>query len=95
MDFLKAFFMKDGKFSKTATFASVGTFLVLNAYVMSWFAGSTITLFDGAVGMVLPAFDASAAVALLAILNGAYLGNNAIKSKEKLTNAKSSGKPPQ
>jgi len=76
----KAFFMKNGEFSKTATFATIGTSLVLVAYVLSWFSGSTLTF--GSVGTVtLPEFNSGAAVALLGILNGTYLGNNLIKSK--------------
>ena len=76
----KAFFMQNGQFSKTATFATLGTFLVLIAYVFSWFAGTTLTF--GEVGTItLPEFDSTAAVALLSILNGTYLGNNLIKSK--------------
>jgi len=77
---LKAFFMKNGNFSKTATFATLGNTLVLVAYVLSWFSGTTLVL--GTVGTVtLPAFDVGAAAALLGILNGTYLGNNAIKAK--------------
>lgn len=76
----KAFFMKDGQFSKTATFATIGTSLVLISYVLSWFAGSTLTFGD--IGTItLPEFNSGAAVALLGILNGTYLGNNLIKSK--------------
>lgn len=76
----EGFFYKNGQFSKTATFATLGTFLVLNAYVLSWFAGTTLTF--GSVGTVtLPEFNSGAAVALLGILNGTYLGNNLIKTR--------------
>ena len=76
------FFHKDGKFSKTASFASVGTFLVLCSYVLSWFAGTSLTI--GAFGtIVFPSFDSGAAVALLGILNGTYLANNVIKKSNR------------
>lgn len=75
------FLRKDGKFSKTASFASAGTFLVLCAYVMSWFAGTSLTLGDLGT-IVFPQFDSGAAVALLSILNGTYLANNVIKSRK-------------
>jgi len=77
---IKAFFFHDGRFSKTATFATLGDTLVLFAYVLSWAAGTEIHLGDVAT-FKLPAFDAGAAVALLSILNGTYVANNLIKSR--------------
>jgi hypothetical protein len=78
---VKSFLMKDGEFSKTATFASVTNTLVLLAYVMSWFAGSSLGV-EGVGVLMLPQFDVSAAIALLTVMNGTYLGNNMIKSKD-------------
>lgn len=78
---VKAFFMKDGEFSKTASFATLANMLVLVAYVLSWFAGSEITFFTGQ-QLMIPAFDEGAALSLLGILNGTYLGNNVIKYKK-------------
>lgn len=72
---------KNGKFSKTAMFASAANFLVLFAYVLSWFAGATITVGEG-FAFTVPVFDTSAAIGLLTVINGAYIGNNVIKSRE-------------
>lgn len=75
-------FHKNGVFSKTAFFFTLGNGAVLIAYVLSWLSGSTISLGD--VGtIVIPAFDVGAAAALIGIVNGTYLGNNALKAKER------------
>ena len=78
---LKALFFKDGKFSKTATFAVIGNILVLANYaLMSWLAGAHVTL--SWLDFTIPIFSAGDAAAILGILNGTYLGNNYIKNKE-------------
>lgn len=78
---LKALFFKDGKFSKTATFAVIGNVLVLVNYaLMSWLAGAHITL--SWLDFTVPVFSAGDAAAILGILNGTYLGNNYLKAKE-------------
>jgi len=77
---LKAFFFKDGQFSKTAAFAVLGNTLVLLTYfAQSWLVGATFDLpmIHGAV----PAFNVESALAIMGILNGTYLGNNYVKSK--------------
>lgn len=77
---VKAFFFKDGKFSKTATFAVLGNVLVLGNYaLLSWFAGAAVDL--SWVKFTVPAFDVSAAAAILGLLNGSYLGNNFLKNQ--------------
>lgn len=77
---LKALFFKDGKFSKTATFAVIGNVLVLVNYaLMSWLTGAHITL--SWLDFTIPAFSAGDAAAILGILNGTYLGNNYLKAK--------------
>jgi len=65
----KAPFFTDGRFSKTAMFATLANVLVLVAYVLSWFQGSTFGPWT------VPAFDTGAAAAILAIVNGTYVGN--------------------
>lgn len=78
---LKALFFKDGRFSKTATFAVLGNVLVLLNYAfMSWLAGAHVTL--SWLEFTVPVFSAGDAAAILGILNGTYLGNNYLKSKE-------------
>lgn len=78
---LKALFFKDGKFSKTATFAVIGNILVLANYaLMSWLAGAHVTL--SWLDFTIPIFSAGDAAAILGILNGTYLGNNYLKNKE-------------
>jgi len=78
---LKALFFKDGKFSKTATFAVIGNILVLANYaLMSWLAGAHVTL--SWLDFTIPAFSSGDAAAILGVLNGTYLGNNYIKNKE-------------
>lgn len=79
-DYNGSFFHKDGQFSKTATFATLANLLVLTAYVLSWGAGSSLS-FGDAVNINFPEFNAGAAVALLGIINGTYIGNNLIKSR--------------
>jgi hypothetical protein len=77
---VKAFFYKDGHFSKTATFAVLGDVLVLTNYaLLSWFAGTVVDL--SWIKLTIPAFDVGAAAAILGLLNGAYLTNNALKNK--------------
>ncbi len=77
---IKAFFFKDGHFSKTATFAVLGNVLVLGNYaLLSWFAGAAVDL--SWVKFTVPAFDVGAAAAILGLLNGTYLTNNALKNK--------------
>ena len=73
----KAPFFKNGEFSKTAMFATLANVLVLVAYVLSWFAGAQIT-FDGWGTWTVPAFDTGAAAAILAIVNGTYIGNSMV-----------------
>lgn len=78
---IKALFFKDGKFSKTATFAVLGNILVLANYaLMSWLAGAHVTL--SWIEFTIPAFSSGDAAAILGVLNGTYLGNNYLKSKE-------------
>jgi hypothetical protein len=77
---IKALFFKDGKFSKTATFAVLGNILVLLNYaLMSWLAGAHVTL--SWIEFTIPAFSSGDAAAILGVLNGTYLGNNYLKSK--------------
>jgi len=76
----EGFTNKNGKFSKTATFASAANSLVLFAYVLSWGAGATVA-FGAAFSFTIPAFDTSAAIGLLTVINGTYIGNNVIKAK--------------
>lgn len=77
---IKAFFFKDGHFSKTATFAVLGNVLVLGNYaLLSWFAGAAVDL--SWIKFTVPAFDVGAAAAILGLLNGTYLTNNALKNK--------------
>jgi hypothetical protein len=71
---------KDGKFSKTAMFASMANLAVLAAYVLSWGAGATIAVGE-AFSFTVPAFDTSAAIGLLTVINGTYIGNNALKAR--------------
>ena len=66
----KAPFFKNGRFSKTATFATIANVLVLAAYVLSLFAGTEIG------GWTVPTFDTGAAAAILAIVNGTYVLNH-------------------
>lgn len=76
---LKRFFYKDGEFSKTAVFATIANLLVCFAYAVSIFAGTSFVL--GPLGtLVLPAFDPTAAMAVLGIINGSYLANNGLKN---------------
>jgi hypothetical protein len=71
----KAPFFKNGRFSKTATFATIANVLVLVAYVLSWFAGSQIVFGDWGTWTI-PVFDTGAAAAILAIVNGTYVVNH-------------------
>lgn len=83
---VKALFFKDGKFSKTATFAVLGNVLVLGNYaLLSWFAGAAVDL--SWVKFTVPAFDVSAAAAILGLLNGSYLGNNFLKNQASKSSA--------
>jgi len=66
-------FFKDGEFSKTAMFATIANFLVLFSFVLGWFQGTELGPWT------VPAFDTSAAVALMAIANGTYVANNQVK----------------
>lgn len=78
---IKALFYKDGHFSKTATFAVIANVIVLVNYaLMSWLAGAEIT--TPWLKFHVPAFNAADAAAILAILNGAYLGNNYLKKTQ-------------
>lgn len=71
---------KNGQFSKTATFASLCNIIVLATYVVqTWFVGAEIDLH--VFKFSVPAFNIEDAAAILAILNGTYLGNNVIKAK--------------
>jgi len=75
---LKGFFLRDGRFSKTAAFAVIGNVLVLVNYaLLSWFAGASfdVTWVKGTI----PAFDAGAAATILGLLNGTYVANHALK----------------
>ena len=76
----KAPFFKNGEFSKTALFATLANVLVLTAYVLSWFQGTNVDLGIGT--WTLPAFDTGAAAAILAIVNGTYIGNRLASAKE-------------
>ena len=71
----KALFFKNGKFSKTAMFASIVNLLVIVSFVLGWFKGTQVGPW------VIPAFDATAGFALMAMADGAYLINNQIKAK--------------
>ena len=73
----KAPFFKNGQFSKTATFATVANIMVLAFYALSFFQGLTIG--RGELTWTLQPFDVEAAVAILTIVNGTYLGNNFVK----------------
>lgn len=75
---LMALTYRNGQFSKTAMFTSAANILVMASYVLSWGAGATVTL-DDAFSFTVPAFDTSAAISLLTIVNGTYLGNNYLK----------------
>lgn len=78
---LKALFYKNGHFSKTATFAVIANVLVLVNYaLLTWLAGAEIT--TSWLSLTIPSFDAADAAAILAILNGAYVGNNMLKKQE-------------
>jgi len=72
----KALVYKNGEFSKTALFATLANVLVLIAYVLSWFQGTEVGTWT------LPAFDTGAAAAILAIVNGTYIGNRLASAKE-------------
>lgn len=77
---LKAFFFKNGEFSKTAAFAVIGNALVLVTYfAQSWLVGATfdLPLIHGSV----PAFNVESALAIMGILNGTYVSNNWVKTK--------------
>jgi len=76
----KALVYKNGEFSKTALFATLANILVLIAYVLSWFQGANVDLGIGT--WTLPAFDTGAAAAILAIVNGTYIGNRLASAKE-------------
>jgi hypothetical protein len=83
---VKALFFKDGKFSKTATFAVLGNVLVLGNYaLLSWFAGAAVDL--SWIKFTVPAFDVSAAAAILGLLNSSYLGNNFLKNQASKSSA--------
>lgn len=70
---------KDGKFSKTAAFATAGNVVVLGTYALqSWLAGSSFNI--AGISGVVPAFDMAAATAILSILNGSYLFGRKIDS---------------
>lgn len=78
----KALVYKNGEFSKTALFATLANVLVLIAYVLSWFAGAQFTI--GSLGTwTIPPFDTGAAAAILAIVNGTYIGNRLASTKEQ------------
>ena len=76
---LKAFFYKDGSFSKTATFATVANILFLGSFVLGFFAGMEVDLMD--MQWIVPEFNDKAGWGLLAIVNGTYIGNNMVKVK--------------
>lgn len=77
---LKALFYKDGKLSKTAVFAVLCNTVVLVTYTLqAWLVGATVNL--GWLTFNVPSFNVEAAAALMAILNGAYVGNNFVKAK--------------
>ncbi len=75
----KAFFYKNGSFSKTATFATVANILVLGSFVLGFFAGMEVNFFD--LEWIVPEFNDKAAWSILAITNGTYIGNNMVKVK--------------
>ncbi len=75
---LARLFYKDGEFSKTGTFVTIANVLVLTSYTIGWFAGTSIELGDTTI--LIPAFDSAAALAVLSIVNGTYLSNNAMKN---------------
>ena len=78
---MKALFFKNGKFSKTATFAVLANIIVLvNYFFMSWLAGSEIPL--PWFVLKVPVFDAADAAAILAILNGTYLANHKLAERK-------------
>jgi len=71
----KAPFFKDGKFSKTAMFATIVNVLVITSYIMGWFKGTELGPWT------VPAFDSSASFAIMAMANGTYVVNNQIKKR--------------
>lgn len=77
---IKAWFFKDGKFSKTAAFATIGNFAVLFTWFFQvWFGGVTID--TNHIHYTIPNFNDESAMIIMGFLNGAYLGNNLIKKK--------------
>ena len=74
----RAFFYKDGQFSKTATFVTMANSLILLSFVLSFFQGNVINL--GLFEWSVPGFDAGAAAAVGSIFNLTYVGNNAVKA---------------
>jgi hypothetical protein len=73
-------FLKDGEFSKTATFATVAYVITLFWYALSIFAtGNPVSIG----GFELPAIqplDPTLTIAVLGIASGTYLTNNKLKS---------------
>jgi hypothetical protein len=76
----KAPFFKGGKFSKTATFATIAYVITLFWYGLSMFAtGEPVVI----AGVSLPAInplDPTLTVAVLGIASGTYLTNNKLKN---------------
>lgn len=78
---VKAWFFKDGQFSKTAAFATLGNFAVLFTWFFQiWFGGVAID--TDKIHYVVPKFDPESAMVIMGFLNGAYLGNNMIKKRQ-------------
>lgn len=85
---IKAFFMRDGQFSKTAVFAVIGNVLVLGTYaVQTWLAGASFDF--GAIKGSIPAFDAANAATILGLVNGTYLTSSRLSHIAKKEQAPS------
>ena len=82
MKVIKAFFYKDGEFSKTASFLTLATFILLGLWVFqSLFAGNE---FGG--WWTLPEFNVSAGVTILFTLSALYVANHKLPGQqEKIT----------
>jgi hypothetical protein len=71
---LKKLSSRDGEFSKTALFASLGNALVLVNYVLlSWLGGSAFAI--GPFTGTIPAFNSTDALTIIGVLNATYVVN--------------------
>ena len=69
-------FCKNGRFSKTATFATVVNVLVIASYVLGWSKGTELGPWT------VPAFDVTASAAIMALANGTYVANRLASGRE-------------